>query len=147
MWILGGLFSKNPTILYTIGDNKEKKGIFSGSSLLSKLRKPLPDTNYDELDEIGKANYDFVKSVMNEKEPQKISSEEKCCATCQFWDGKRSITPENSVKVENGRVSGDCINPECEKYKRTGWKHLWSCNTCPGTTIPRKSYYKKWDQL
>lgn len=25
MWILGNLFSKNPTILYTIDDKKEKK--------------------------------------------------------------------------------------------------------------------------
>lgn len=152
MWILGGLFSKNPTMMYTVGDSKNA----SGQQDTEPQMMPNYKTYEQYLEEHGgvdpyaaahEKNVETVKAIMEEGNPKEIDASVKCCGTCQFWDGQRSITSENNVEVPNGRTCGNCTNPECATKVRRGSTNLWWCNTCPGTSVPKKSFYRKWDQI
>lgn len=96
---------------------------------------------------VHQKSIETITNIMREGEPREVDKATKCCATCEFWDGQRSLSSQKNVHLSNGRVSGNCTNPECSKYLRQGWKKLWSSNTCPGTAVPPRSYYKKWNQL
>ncbi len=38
-----------------------------------------------------------------------LPAEVKVCATCSYWDGKRSVDPDIKVVVVDENVQGECL--------------------------------------
>lgn len=84
-----------------------------------------------------------ITRIMREGEPREVDKATKCCATCEFWDGQRSLNPTKNVHISNGRVSGNCTNPQRQRWERRGWQKLWNS----GCQKYGDDCYKKWAQL